>query len=185
MNLKEIQFKNFCQFHHAQRIQFASDNNDQNITLISGPHASGNTSILHAILFCLYGEQWVGFPRKLIDLINPLARKQYQSMGNRLESYVQLEFEHQKKTYTIQRTILGKVKGPQIIEAESEVTLVITEGDIITYRHKDPQQVLELIKSILGDETLDLFIFSTEMAEALTSMMDGQKQGHPKVCLPF
>jgi len=163
MILKEIQLSNFCQFHHAQRIQFTSDSVHQNITLISGPDSSNKASIIDAILYCLYGEQFLsqkgGVPHKTID------------------TYVQLEFEHQKKIYTIKRINRGKAEGQQIVDTESDTTLTIIEGSRIISKHRNPQEILELVKSILGGETLDLFIFSSEMAEALRSMMDGQKQG--------
>jgi DNA repair exonuclease SbcCD ATPase subunit len=163
MILKEIQLCHFCQFHHAQRIQFTSDSVHQNITLISGPDSSNKASIIDAIFYCLYGEQFLsqkgGVPHKTID------------------TYVQLEFEHQEKLYTIKRIIRGKAEGQQIVDAESDTTLTIIEGSRIISKHRNPQEVLELVKSILGGETLDLFIFSSEMAEALRSMMDGQKQG--------
>jgi len=163
MILKEIQLSHFCQFHQVQRIQFASDRDHQNITWISGPDSSNKASIIDAILYCLYGEQFLsqkgGVPHKPID------------------TYVQLEFEHQKKIYTIKRINHGKAEGQQIVDTESDTTLTVIEGSRIISKHRNPQEILELVKSILGGETLDLFIFSSEMAEALRYMMVGQKQG--------
>jgi DNA sulfur modification protein DndD len=96
LRLKQIRLKNW-KCYREQKIYF-NLNTDKNIWIVFGQNGYGKTSLLEAILWCLYGEK--GVPaKKLPDYFNRIALKKRKQ----IELSVQLNFEDNGKNYFISR----------------------------------------------------------------------------------
>ncbi|NJQ97174.1 MAG: AAA family ATPase [Hydrococcus sp. CSU_1_8] len=94
LRLKQIRLKNW-KCYREQKIQFDL-NTDKNIWIVFGQNGYGKTSLLEAILWCLYGNEGIS-TKKLPDYFNRIALKKRKQIN----LSVQLNFEENGKNYFI------------------------------------------------------------------------------------
>jgi DNA sulfur modification protein DndD len=104
LRLKQIRLKNW-KCYREQKIHF-NLNTDKNIWIVFGQNGYGKTSLLEAILWCLYGEKSVP-AKKLPDYFNRIALKKRKQ----IELSVQLNFEDNGKNYFISRQAILNWRG--------------------------------------------------------------------------
>ena len=96
MILKTLKLSNFRQFYGDGDIQFSTGTN-RNVTLIHGENGVGKTTILNAILWCLFERLTPDFEQPK-DLINSEA-----VIEGKKSCKVEVYFEHDKKDYVALR----------------------------------------------------------------------------------
>jgi len=98
MKIKSIQFSNFgCYKGTHQPINFSIDT-EKNVTVVLGDNKSGKTTIVHAFLWCLYGE---------VRHKNPVINSEVKidmSFSSTREVFVEIVLFHAGKEFTIRRT---------------------------------------------------------------------------------
>ena len=100
MRIRKLSLKNFRQFYGEQTILFA-DGEDKNVTVIHGENGSGKTALLNAFKWGFFEE--VDFDTGKNDLLSERSRIEAQ-IGDDLEMYVEIQFEHNGLTYDAHRS---------------------------------------------------------------------------------
>jgi DNA sulfur modification protein DndD len=144
LRLKQIRLKNW-KCYREQKIQF-NLNSDRNIWIVFGHNGYGKTSLLEAILWCLYGNEGVA-TKKLSDYFHRTAIKK----RSQLELTIQLNFEDNGKNYFISRTAKRSLRGKTPIIEVDEPTF----NEDGTQR-KNPR---EYIDSLLPKSCKEFFFF--------------------------
>lgn len=143
MLIYSLEVDNFRQFYGQQVIEFACDPG-RNLTLIHGENGVGKTTILNAILWCLYEKTTAHF-EQAENLMNDEARKEKKTGFS-----VCLTFEYEKKVYRFHRT--GSVGGKPSLRAWD-----VTDGN--NKGITNPQVVMN---QIVPHDLADYFFFHGE-----------------------
>lgn len=165
MKLITLRMANFRQFYGVTpRIRFADG--ERNVTVFHGANGSGKTTILNAFTWLLYNR----FTDAFADtdfLINKRALKEAQ-IGDQLECWVELTFEHQGRKYLLKRTRkVMKVSHPHGYEnGPDEVILYLIREDGC-YKQIASDEIPDVIGRILPDKLLPYFFFDGERIESL------------------
>jgi DNA sulfur modification protein DndD len=104
LRLKQIRLKNW-KCYREQIIRFDL-NTDKNIWIVFGNNGFGKTSLLEAILWCLYGNEGVS-TKKLYEYFNRISIKKQKEVT----LSVQLNFEEKGKNYFISREATLSLRG--------------------------------------------------------------------------
>ena len=113
MIFKKIILKNFGPFYSDQII-YVSTKDDKNVTFIHAQNYVGKTSILRAIIWCLYGEVIPGDDGSKVEILNDQAKEE-----NDFETLVSIEFIHDKKNYKFERKAVQKKLSSSRVETEN------------------------------------------------------------------
>ncbi|NJM89869.1 MAG: AAA family ATPase [Hydrococcus sp. RU_2_2] len=144
LRLKQIRLKNW-KCYREQKIQFDL-NTDKNIWIVFGQNGYGKTSLLEAILWCLYGNEGIS-TKKLPDYFNRIALKKRKQIN----LSVQLNFEENGKNYFISRQATLIWRGTTPIVTPDEPTFN-EDG-------KQRNNPREYIDSILPKSCKEFFFF--------------------------
>ncbi|MCU0534862.1 MAG: AAA family ATPase [Hydrococcus sp. Prado102] len=144
LRLKQIRLKNW-KCYREQKIQF-NLNTDKNIWIVFGQNGYGKTSLLEAILWCLYGNEGIA-TKKLPDYFNRIALKKRKQTN----LSVQLNFEDNGKNYFISRQATLIWRGTTPIVTPDEPTFN-EDG-------KQRNNPREYIDSILPKSCKEFFFF--------------------------
>lgn len=96
MILEEIRIKDFRCFYGEGKIEFSTET-EQPVTLIYAENGVGKTTLLNAMLWCLFGETTARFEKK-DEILNYDAKKE-----GRTEASVEVFFEHNDTSYVAKR----------------------------------------------------------------------------------
>ncbi len=174
MILRRITMKDFRQFRGVQKVEFASEveNNGKNVTVIFGENGRGKTGLFRAVVFALYGERRLSqdeeVEQKELYLVNSAAMEDTKTYGKPVETYVELIFRHKDEQYTIKRSLLGLFDRDERIEQISSVALSHTNSDGNTITTNNPEDVQKTINSILDKSVKEYFLFDGEKIQRLT-----------------
>lgn len=161
MLLDSITLYNFRQYYKKQTIEF-SKSTKRNVTVIHGENGSGKTALLNAFLWCLYGD--LNLP-KSDEIINEYAIVS-ANIGDKVEAYVQLEFNSKSLDYTLTRKISAdKVSENEVHYHKPEVKLVYRTPEGQSEEVKNPTQE---INSILPKDLRSYFFFDGERIDNLS-----------------
>jgi DNA repair exonuclease SbcCD ATPase subunit len=144
LRLKQIRLKNW-KCYREQKIQF-NLNTDKNIWIVFGQNGYGKTSLLEAILWCLYGNEGIS-TKKLPEYFNRNALKKRKP----IDLSVQLNFEENGKYYFISREATLNWRGITPIAEVGEPTFN-EDG-------KQRNNPREYIDSILPKSCKEFFFF--------------------------
>lgn len=180
MILHKLTMQNFRQFRGTQSIEFASDADGKNITVVFGENGRGKTGIFRAIMFCLYGDirlsQDDDVEEKELYLVNLAALREADSAaGMPVEAFVELSFSHKSERYVIKRSINGVLHGEKIIEEHGKVTLGRWKADGNFDPCGDPKEIKSIINKILDHRVKEYFLFDGEKIERLTKANSDQR----------
>lgn len=165
MRIKKITFKDFRQFHGEQEIHFSHDTR-KNVTIVFGTNGAGKTTILNAIKWVLYGEFPKNFeePNRLVNdgLMNAIGD------GPVISAYVEMQFEHAKKEYTLRR--VADIKTEQSIQKiiGSSLSLNVTDEFGANHLVTKPE---ELITTIFPRRLSEFYFFNGEQLDANASTL--------------
>lgn len=129
----------FGPYAELQIIDFTSLK-DKNIFLITGPTGAGKTTIFDAISYALFGEA-SGSSRDKDSLRSDFASPE-------TPTYIELEFELRGKTYKISRypqQERKKARGEGFVLKNTEATLILHDGDIITKVNNVDEKIGEIL----------------------------------------
>lgn len=158
MLLKKLKLINFRQFYgDTTEINFSTDP-EKNITLIHGENGIGKTTILNAILWCLYEKLTPNFkqPKELICL---------QSIKEGGKSCrVELSFEYEKKDYVALRSFHNSM----------QTTFKLFEVENNNYKDDIPNQKA-FLNSILPEDMAEYFFFHGEGVSNINTENSGVK----------
>lgn len=170
MILHKITMNNFRQFCGTQSLEFASNPEDKNVTVIFGDNGRGKTGIFRALMFCLYGDlklsQDGDVDKKEIYLAN--TKELEEAKGEPIETSVEVEFSHKGEHYSLKRSILAMLEHNNVIQESKDVYLRRQKTDGNTITTYDPREIAQLINSILDRRVKDYFLFDGEKMERLT-----------------
>lgn len=146
MILEELRLKNFRCFYDEGVIRFSTDPK-RDVTLIYAENGVGKTTLLNAMLWCLYGETTKRFEKKE-DILNHEAKERGKKNAS-----VALFFEHDDKHYVAKR----------FFELSGEMPLRVAriEGG----RHEPLDAPDTFVNSVIPKDMIGHFLFDGEHAE--------------------
>jgi DNA sulfur modification protein DndD len=157
MLLQKLKLVNFRQFYGNKTvIEFSTDSN-KNITLIHGENGVGKTTILNAILWCLYEKITPDFeqPHELICL---QAIKE-----GKADCTVELSFEYEGKNYNALRNFKNS----------GQVIFKLHEVESSNYAEVPNQKAF--INNILPEDMAEYFFFHGEGVSNINARQPGEK----------
>ena len=158
MFLESIKLVNFRQFYGETRIEFSRDIG-RNITLVHGENGVGKTTILNALLWCLFGKLTADFERPE-DLISK------QALSENIESCrVEVEFEYENDAYVAQRTLEKRRK-----EAIFKIHKIENENNYVEVPNS-----WGFINSVLPSNMAEYFFFHGEGISNISYKQSGAK----------
>lgn len=157
MLLQKLKLVNFRQFYgDTTEIEFSTDTY-KNITLIHGENGLGKTTLLNAILWCLYEKLTPDFeqPKELICL-------QAIKEGKR-DCRVELSFEYEGKYYNAQRHM------------HNSGQTVFKLFQIYDSNHTEVPNKTAFINNILPEDMAEYFFFHGEGVSNINKKQPGEK----------
>ena len=128
MRLKSVKLCNFRQFYGATpEIQLSGGAN--NTTIIHGNNGAGKTTLLNAFTWVLY-EQFTAAFANADSLVNKRAIQE-AIPGKSIEYFVDLNFEHEYKSYQLKRRcyVTKRDENNRIEEGESQLFMLVAGDD--------------------------------------------------------
>jgi DNA sulfur modification protein DndD len=162
--LTAIELENFRQFYGVQRLEL-STNPDQNVTVVYGANGAGKTSLLNAFTWALYRAFSPGFEQP-DHLINEQAWHEAEP-GDDVGATVALEFEHERRSYTVRRTTVDRKDadgtGSRVKDAAMSVGFIDEDGE----HHTRDDTSVGTINEVLPERLHRFFFFDGERIEQL------------------
>ena len=167
IKLKSICFQNW-KCYQDQVIDFDIDNDDnKNIWVIFGNNGYGKTSLLEAILWCLYGVRAI-YPdkrqqAKFVTFFNTIAVEE----NPKTKMSVTLTFQQGRKIYRIIRAVERIIRG-------NSVSFKPTIFSFSIDREERPD-TRENIESILPESCKEFFFFDGKKIEEYAKLTHNQE----------
>ncbi|WP_085524483.1 AAA family ATPase [Tuberibacillus sp. Marseille-P3662] len=162
MLLESITLQNFRQYYQKQTINF-SQSTTRNVTVIHGENGSGKTALLHAFLWCLYGDLNLPNSEKICNDHSIEAK----DPGEEIEASVTLKFQNNNKKYTLKRCIVVKK-----IDEESNVHYYEPNVSLEYQTEEGQSETIENpsfeINQILPKDLRSYFFFDGERIDNLS-----------------
>ncbi|MDD4872900.1 MAG: AAA family ATPase, partial [Kiritimatiellae bacterium] len=154
MKIQKVELKNFRQFHGEQTIEFATDG-EKNVTLVHAENTFGKTSLLNAVLWCLYGQVTAKFenPDKIVNF------EAIKEGADTAEVGVQFEFNG--KEYLVRRMFFNS----RSTRDQTELYAYEVDGG----NHRVIRVPDIFVNSVMPKEMAKYFFFDGEAAEAYSS----------------
>ena len=153
MIFKEMILENFRQFEGKHVISFSTDV-QKNITVILGDNTFGKTTILQAILWCLYGEASFSNETRDPKIISLGVLKDHDETSS-----VQITLSHQGNNYVIKRQIKYFANGSHAVPS---VTILKPQDDGNSKVIDDPESAKIEISKILPKSLSPYFFYDAE-----------------------
>lgn len=164
MRLLSLELYNFRPFYGlSQAIDFAQSDH-RNVTVIIGNNGCGKTALLNALTWLLY-EKFSDALAAPEHLVNRRAIREAQ-VGNKVQCWVQLHFEHQERKYRMKR--MREVRKTDV-NGNYEITdnTVLLESACEDGLWKRIKEVVTTINRILPEDLHRYFFFDGERIENL------------------
>lgn len=175
MKLISLQLNNFRQFYGtSKKIDFSYG--ERNVTVLHGGNGSGKTALLNAITWTLYESLTPGF--LLPDqIVNKRAIRE-ADVGDTVNAWVELIFEHDDYRYTMRRTT-------EVVKTSADDSWE-TKGSLpptLYYQGPDGEQkpsdrVADVIGRILPQDLHTYFFFDGERIERIVKPSEGADIGN-------
>jgi len=143
MKLAKLKLWNFRQFYGEQELEFSTDK-DKHITLIHGENTVGKSTILNAVMWCLYGRCLPNY-----DLQEDLVNHHAKNSGRRT-CEVTLEFIWEEQLYSARRVFNG----------DGNSTMKLHRIEDGNYRSIEREKAL--INQIVPEDMAEYFFFEGE-----------------------
>ena len=163
MKLTSIKLCNFRSFYGKTcEIQIAGTNSN-NTTIIYGNNGAGKTSLLNAFTWVLYEKFSAAFA-SIDQLVNKRAIAEAK-IGQSVECWVELAWEHDSKRYRVKRQCRVYKHDSGIDVGKTEIYMQVAGDDGRWYL--PPQQPEEIIGQILPASLHQYFFFDGERIEEI------------------
>lgn len=156
MQLLELQMRNWGPFYDEHKIDLAVDPSAP-VVLFRGENMRGKTSLLRAIVWCLYGrlrEQDGRTPLPVEKMVNIDALQAGDAPFG-----VTLRFSHNGSEYVLHRSAVATSDQPDKVNI-SNIAVDLMPVDGLPY---PAATIPEVIDSIIGYDIADFFFFDGEM----------------------
>jgi len=163
MKLERVTICNFGPFHKEHTIEFQGDGSG--VHIIRGNNGQGKTSILRAILWCLYGqvEDRTKKPVPLTSLINKTAQNDDINFF-----YVEIDFNHEDAKYKLRRSINANGFSQKKYEASMVDSLTINGKP----ESNSNNNISHQIERIIPRDVSRYFFFDGEMLRDYEELLD-------------
>lgn len=164
MRLLSLELYNFRPFYGlSETIQFAQSD-QRNVTVIIGNNGCGKTGLLNALTWVLY-EKFSDALSAPEHLVNRRAIRE-ASVGEKIQCWVQLNFDHQARKYRIKRIReVKKTDEEGNYEIANDNVLLESAGE--DGRWQKIEEVIATINRILPEDLHRYFFFDGERIENL------------------
>lgn len=163
MKLTSIKLCNFRSFYGKTcEIQIAGTNSN-NTTIIYGNNGAGKTSLLNAFTWVLYEKFSAAFA-SIDQLVNKRAIAEAK-IGQSVECWVELAWEHDSKRYRVKRQCRVYKHENDLDVGKTEIYMQVAGDDGRWYL--PPQQPEEIIGQILPASLHQYFFFDGERIEEI------------------
>ena len=171
MRLTELRLHNFRQFYGTTPpIVFASG--EKKVTVVHGVNGAGKTALLNALTWVLYESFSRGF--QLPDqLINKRALRE-APLGEKVEAWVELSFEHRVRKYYLRRSVEAVRTSDEDWGGRTQPPLLQVSGSDGEW--KRVVDVSGEIQKALPDDLHNYFFFDGERIESIVQP-DGAERG--------
>ncbi|MGY3716245.1 AAA family ATPase [Sutcliffiella cohnii] len=189
MRLKEITMQNFKQYYGKQSIVLAGQNegDDTNVTVVYGDNGRGKTTLYRSLLFGFYGDKELeqdeqeGNKESIIYLANLKALDEAYDRGEGIEVNVNIQFTHNNEDFELIRGFSAiKDDSGRIFEDLPTVRLIRTYEKGNTESIDNPDEIEDIINSILDERVKNYFLFDGERIETLTRATKKQRENIQK-----
>ena len=160
MILKEIKIHNYRPFRDIS-IDFA--HGDKNITIILGRRCAGNTTLINAIYWCLYGYEFrAGYEDLPICNIKTVHLAGY---GDEIEVSVELIFDDDGKLLSFRRVRGFRKEFKKLILSSSHFEVREQIGNEIIISHEDQFAIDKKIPRKIMNHLLDIYNITSDEYE--------------------
>ncbi|PSB32591.1 AAA family ATPase [Chlorogloea sp. CCALA 695] len=162
MKLMSIQLNNFRQFY-SMTPEIILAGGERNTTVIHGNNGAGKTTLLNAFTWVLYEKFTAAFGVE-DQLVNKRAISEVQ-IGESVECWVNLVFEHDGKRYRFRRSCYGYRTNDKIEHTKSKLSPYIAADDgrwVVSH-----QLAEDIIGRILPETLYQYFFFDGERIERI------------------
>ena len=152
MILQRLIMNDFRQFYKNNRMDF-SPIGDKHVNIVFASNGVGKTTILTAIVWCLYGGKKLPYGDLREEFIN---KRNFEKLNERDESKVEiiLTFEDRDKKYVVTRSVMvSKVNGKQV---NSDFNVEVSIDNVTQHYAQDR------IDAVLGSAMKEYFFFDGE-----------------------
>lgn len=163
MQISRVKLHHFRQFYGEQELVFPTGEK-RNVTLIHAENGFGKTSILNAVLWCLFNQVTPKFERPE-DIINYDAREEGIKSAR-----VDVEIEFKNQNYLVQRTFNG--------ERDSRDKTLLAAYRVDNGAHKPLQAPETFVGSVIPPEMAKYFFFDGEAAESFAAAKNYKQIGN-------
>ena len=152
MILERLIMNDFRQFYKQNRMDFSPIGN-KHVNIVFASNGVGKTTILTAIVWCLYGGKKLPYGDLSEQFLN---KSSFEKLSEREESKVEvtLTFEDRDKKYVVTRSVMvSKVNGKQI---NSDFKVEVFIDNVLQHYAQDR------IDTVLGSAMKEYFFFDGE-----------------------
>jgi len=153
LRISELKISNFVPFHDAS-ISFKKEKSRGDLFLINGKNDSGKTSILNAILWCLYGK------------------KDMEDFNQKSDTGIK-NYRHKSKKTSVEMFLKSNAKGQFHVRRDDRFGLKIQKYNkkSSSFETLDSESLSEII---LPPNLRQLFLFKGEYLEHLMTRQEGK-----------
>lgn len=160
MKILSIQFHNYRPFFGTTPTVNFSSQESRNTTILFGNNGTGKTAILNGFTWTLY-KKFTPALDSPEELVNKQAIAQIP-VGERVEGWVKVTFEHAGKKYLAQRYCGASKTDNVVVQDQGDLTLLVETGG----RWARPTQApKDIINRILPENLHRYFFFDGERIE--------------------
>jgi len=169
MNFEYLRFRNYRPYYGEQTIHFHPDSSHslyrRNIILIGGLNGQGKTSLINAILICLYGQRRFKKDEYAEIIRNAINYRHLREGGN--SGSIELAFRDDTGIYAIEVTFIkGKDQETRRLYQLNEELKKVKEITVSEY------EFVEFIDQRIPVDVSQFFIFDAEKIRELVGEQD-------------
>lgn len=163
MQINQLRMSDFRQFYGENELMFG--NEEKNITIIVGANGNGKTGIFRAVMFAMYGDQFISQDEKLRDLNLVNLDRLEELEGLPVKAFVELVIEFNNEEFLVRREV-NAIKEGQKIHTNIGDLLVYSKDEFAEF-NKLLDRPNDFIDRILEKEIRDFFFFDAEKMQLL------------------
>ncbi|MBD3339595.1 MAG: DNA sulfur modification protein DndD [Candidatus Lokiarchaeota archaeon] len=159
MKFKKLTIENYKSFQFPTTIEFPQSSEGKSIFLIGGMNGAGKTSIMEALIFCLYGAKQ--------DFIYKNINRKEMAKGNAFVLFeLTIETDEMEEVQIKRSWLSGVADKPRPKDLEEKL-VVIQDGKRVSVQNKQLWQ--DYINSTIPQSITQFFFFDGEKIQEIAS----------------